>query len=315
MTQRARLQRTRLACSFLTAVVTMLIACSGGHRAEPSASASNPSEPGQGAALSIKGSDTMVILTQRWGEAYMASHPGTSVQVSGGGSGTGIAALINGTTNIATSSRAVNAREVEQLQTTRHVAPHETRVALDALAIYVHEGNPMASLSLAQLSQIFRGEVTNWSALGGADQPIVLYSRENNSGTYAYFKEHVLDGADFAANAQTLPGTAAVINAVSHDPNGIGYGGIGYAQGVRTVPVAGDAEPIAPTMENAVSGRYPIARFLFMVTAGEPEGVNADFLHWVVSPEGQAVIESAGFYPLPPESVPVAVPSAAVEGS
>jgi phosphate transport system substrate-binding protein len=132
----------------------------------------------------------------------------------------------------------------------------------------------------------------------------VLYSRENNSGTYAYFKEHVLGGADFAAEAQTLPGTAAVINAVAHDPNGIGYGGIGYAEGVRVLPVAADGEPVAPTLENAVSGRYPISRYLFMYTAGEPTGTVADLLAWVVTPEGQALVADAGYYPLPAAGAP-----------
>lgn len=322
-TGRALSSTTLAACVALIAV-----ACSGGHRGESSEGTSTPpasgtgtaeAPTGQGGTLSLKGSDTMVILAQRFAEGYMHAHAGTTIQVAGGGSGTGIAALLDGTTDIADSSRPISERETNDLQSRRHVAPHETRVAIDALAVYVHQSSPLQSLTLEQLSAIFRGEVTNWSAVGGPDAPIVLYSRENNSGTYAYFKEHVLHNADFAANAQTLPGTAAVINAVSHDPNGIGYGGIGYAEGVRVLAIAAEgSEPIAPTMENAVSGRYPISRFLMMYTAGEPSGLAADFLAWVVTPDGQALVEQAGYYPLPregaaaaPSEAPGAAPSAA----
>jgi phosphate transport system substrate-binding protein len=277
-----------------------MLACSGGHgrtgeQAPPESTASGTPQPSTalGGTLSLKGSDTMVILAQRFAEGYMHSHEGTTIQVSGGGSGTGFAALLDGTTDIADASRPINEREIADLQTRRHATAHEKRVAIDALAVYVNEGSTVQSLTMDQLSQIFRGEVTNWSAVGGPDAPIVLYSRENNSGTYAYFKEHVLHNADFAAQAQTLPGTAAVINAVSHDPNGIGYGGIGYAAGVRVLPVANGGEPVAPTMENALSGAYPISRYLFMYTAGDPRGLSAEFLAWVVTPQGQALVEEA----------------------
>ncbi len=281
--------------------------CSGGHdRSEPASAGGGPA---RGAALSVKGSDTMVILAQRWAEGYMQRHEGAVVQVSGGGSGTGIASLLGGTADIANASRPMSDRERTTLAAERHAEAVEHRVALDALAVYVHGDNPIASLTLAQLASVFRGQITNWSELGGADRPIVLYSRENNSGTYAYFKEHVLDGADFAATAQTLPGTAAVINAVSRDAGGIGYGGIGYSTGVRAVPIAGDdGAPIAPSMENATSGRYPLSRFLFMYTAGAPTGTAADFIAFVGSAEGQQLVEEAGFYPLPRPSSGAAPP-------
>jgi phosphate transport system substrate-binding protein len=250
--------------------------------------------------LSVRGSDTMVILAQRWAERYMQQHPGTAVQVTGGGSGTGLASLINGTTDIANASRPVSERERRYLRRNRGAAAHAVPVALDAVAVYVHEDNPIDSLTLAQLRAIFRGRIDDWSELGQPSGPIVLYSRENNSGTYAYFKEHVLDGLDFASAAQTLPGTAAVINAVSRDPRGIGYGGIGYGGGVRTVPLREGAEaPVAPTAENAIDGTYPLARALYMVTAGAPEGVAGDFVEWVRSPEGQRLVRDIGFYPLP----------------
>ncbi len=297
-------------------LAAVVIACSGGHgrsgEPPPETSATGAPAPttARGGTLSLKGSDTMVILAQRFAEGYMHAHEGTTIQVSGGGSGTGIAALLDGTTDIADSSRPISERETTDLAARRHAAPHETRVAIDALAVYVNQSSTIQSLSMDQLSQIFRGEVTNWSAVGGPDAQIILYSRENNSGTYAYFKEHVLHNADFAAQAQTLPGTAAVINAISHDPNGIGYGGIGYAEGVRVLPIANGADPVAPTMENALSGAYPISRYLFMYTAGEPSGIASEFLAWVVTPEGQALVEEAGYYPLPRDGAGIGVPAA-----
>jgi len=284
------------------------LGCSGRHdrqgasgSTERGAAAATKGEaPTAGGTLTIKGSDTMVILAQRWAERYMQTHRGTTLQVSGGGSGTGIAALINGTTDIANASRPMKDDEKRQLQDGRHAQAHETRVALDALAVYVNIANPVRSISIPDLKRIFTGEVTRWNQVGGPNQPIVLYSRENNSGTYAYFKEHVLDDADFAATAQTLPGTAAVINAVTRDRNGIGYGGIAYSRGVKPLPVAPEGgEPIEPTMSNATSGRYPLSRFLYMYTAGEPTGVARDFISWATSAEGQRLVENVGFYPLP----------------
>ena len=188
--------------------------------------------------LTIKGSDTMVILAQNWAQAFMDANPGKVLQVSGGGSGTGVAALINGTADLANASRPIKDKERKQLTKRRGVEAQEFRVALDSLAVYVPAANKIEALTIPQLKKIFRGQTTNWKDVGGEDRPIILYSRENNSGTYTYFKEHVLDNEDFAATAQTLPGTAAVINAVSKDAGGIGYGGIAYSEGVRTVMVA-----------------------------------------------------------------------------
>lgn len=285
----------------------LIAACSGGHGDAPSG------DDREGGTLTIKGSDTMVILAQRWAEQYMRSHPGSTIQVSGGGSGTGIAALINGTTDIANASREIRASERRTIAQRRGAEPAETRVALDALAVYVHQDNPVQSLTIPQLRRIFRGEARNWSEVGGPDMPIVLYSRENNSGTYAYFKEHVLEDQDFAQSAQTLPGTAAVINAVSRDRSGIGYGGIGYAEGVKTLAVAATdgGEAIAPSMENATSGRYPLARYLHMYTVGAPSGLAAQFIEWVRTAEGQELVEATGFYPLPAEGAPRAEQAAA----
>jgi phosphate transport system substrate-binding protein len=257
--------------------------------------------------LTIKGSDTMVILAQNWAQAFMDANPGKVLQVSGGGSGTGVAALINGTADLANASRPIKDKERKQVAKRRGVEAQEFRVALDSLAVYVPAANKIEALSIPQLKKIFRGQVTNWKDVGGEDRPIVLYSRENNSGTYAYFKEHVLDNEDFAATAQTLPGTAAVINAVSKDVGGIGYGGIAYSEGVRTVQVAAaDGEPVEPTMENATSGKYPLSRFLNIYSAGEPSGIAKEYLEFVLSPEGQKVVEGVGYYPLPKEATAAA---------
>jgi phosphate transport system substrate-binding protein len=257
--------------------------------------------------LTIKGSDTMVILAQNWAQAFMDANPGKVLQVSGGGSGTGVAALINGTADLANASRPIKDKERKQLAKRRGVEAQEFRVALDSLAVYVPAANKIEALSIPQLKKIFRGQVTNWKDVGGEDRPIVLYSRENNSGTYAYFKEHVLDNEDFAATAQTLPGTAAVINAVSKDAGGIGYGGIAYSEGVRTVQVAAaDGEPVEPTMENATSGKYPLSRFLNIYSAGEPSGIAKEYLEFVLSDAGQKVVEGVGYYPLPKEATAAA---------
>jgi phosphate transport system substrate-binding protein len=254
--------------------------------------------------ISLKGSDTMVLLGQKWAEVYMNGHPDAVVQVTGGGSGTGIAALINGTTDICQASRAMTAQEKEAAKQKRNAEVVEIPVALDALALYVHKDNPIGHLTIEQAARIFKGEITNWKDVGGSDAGIVLYGRENNSGTYVYFKEHVLANADFADRYQPLGGTAAVINAITKDPGGVGYGGIGYATEVKTLAVAKDAgaSPVAPTMENALNNTYPISRQLFWYTLGQPSGGIKAFVDWVLGPEGQKVITEVGFYPLRADS-------------
>jgi len=252
------------------------------------------------APITIKGSDTMVILGQRWAESYMAAHPGTVIQVTGGGSGTGVAALINGTTDIAQSSRSMKDEEKAQIQAKYGQPPVEIMVARDGLAVYVQESNPVKELSIGQLRDLYTGKITNWKQVGGPDAPITLYGRENNSGTYVYFKEHILDEADFAAAVQTLPGTAAVVNAVAQDPRGIGYGGAAYAKGVREVAIkVDDASPaMLPTLENVNSGAYPISRGLFYYVRKAPEGGIEDFIDWVLSPEGQKLVTEVGYFPV-----------------
>jgi phosphate transport system substrate-binding protein len=259
---------------------------------------------GQGRNVTIKGSDTMVILGQRWAEVYMSKNPGITIQVTGGGSGTGIAALINGTCDVAESSRPMKDAEKAQAKQKRGKDVIEIPVALDGLAVYVHERNPITELTIEQIRGIYTGVVKNWKEVGGRDERIILYSRENNSGTYVYFKEHVLENADFFPTAQTLPGTAAVINAVARDARGIGYGGIAYGKGIKHLRVKKDANSpgVDPSMENVVSGSYPISRYLYWYTAGQPTGDLKKLVDWVMTKDGQSVVENVGYYPLP-ESV------------
>lgn len=254
--------------------------------------------PAAAQAVTIKGSDTMVILGQRWAEAYMKKHPDARLQVTGGGSGTGISALINGTTDICQSSRPMKDSEKEKLAARYSTPPVEVAVAKDGVTIYVHPSNSIRDISIDQLKGIFTGKITNWKELGGADAKIVILSRENSSGTYAFFKEEVLGGRDFSPRAQTLPGTAAVVNAVSKEKNGIGYGGAAYAKNIRLLPVKKDASSpaVPPSSEKIKSGEYPLARPLYFYLPKKPEGEIARFIEWVLGAEGQALAEKVGYF-------------------
>jgi phosphate transport system substrate-binding protein len=251
-------------------------------------------------SVTVKGSDTMVILGQRWAETYMKEHPEQRIQVTGGGSGTGIAALINGGTDICEASRPMKDKEKEMVKSRHGKDAKEIPVALDGIAIYVHQSSQISSLTQAQLRAIYTGKITNWRDVGGKDQRIVTYSRENNSGTYVFFKEHVLNNEDFAREVQTLPGTAAVVNAVSKDPASLGYGGVAYASGIKEVPIRRDesSDAIKPSLETVQSGQYPLSRQLFFYTIGEPTGETKAFIDWVLSLEGQKICEAVGYYPL-----------------
>lgn len=251
--------------------------------------------------ITAKGSDTMVILMQKWAETYMASHADVSIQVTGGGTGTGVAALQNNSTDLCAASRPLKSAEVLQCVKAFKAKPNEHKVALDGLAVYVHAQNSVKELTLSQLSDLFTGKITNWKDVGGADAPVVLYSRENSSGTYEFFKEHVLSKQDFAAGAQTMPGTAAVLQAVAKDMNGIGYGGAAYGAGAKHLAVKKDAASpaVEPNEGTVQSGAYPISRPLFIYDNPAIEkGAIADFLTWVESDAGQQVVKAVGFFPL-----------------
>ncbi len=254
------------------------------------------------ATITVKGSDTMVILAQKWAEVYMSTHPDVKIQVTGGGTGTGFAALQNQQTDLCNASRKIRPKEIETCIKAFGRRPTEYRVALDGLSVYVHADNPIEELSIEQLEAIFTGKIRNWKEVGGPDAPIILYSRENNSGTYEFFKEHVLQGRDFAAHAQTMPGTAAVLQAVSRARHGIGYGGAAYGVGAKHLRIRKTAaDPaIEPTEENVVNGTYPISRYLYIyVNPALDKGPVADYLKWIRSDAGQAVVTEVGYYPLP----------------
>jgi phosphate transport system substrate-binding protein len=251
-------------------------------------------------AITVKGSDTMVILAQRWAERYMTLHPDVAVQVTGGGSGTGISALINGTTDICNSSRPMKNSERDKLKQRYGSLGVEIKCAQDGLSIYVAETNPLTELSLAQIKDIYTGRITNWKALGGPDQRIILYSRENNSGTYVYFKDNVLEGEDFAPSAQNMPGTASVVNAVAKDQWGIGYGGAAYGKGIKELKVKKDAgsASFAPTLETIKNGTYPIARYLYMYLRNRPAGAIKQYVDWILGDEGQKTVSEVGYFPI-----------------
>jgi len=251
------------------------------------------------AAITVKGSDTMVILGQRWAEEYMAKHKGTTVQVTGGGSGTGISALINGTTDVCEASRSMKDTEKKQVQEKAGGPPVEITVAKDGLSVFVNGANKVKELTMAQLKDIYTGKVTDWKDVGGEPGKIIPYSRENSSGTYVFFKEHVLANADYTPRAQAMPGTAAVVNAVARDKGAIGYGGGAYAtNGIVVLKVKKDAAApaIAPADATVKDGTYPLSRPLFFYLRPKASAPIKAFTDWVLSPEGQAIVTKVGYY-------------------
>ena len=252
--------------------------------------------------ITVKGSDTLVVLAQKWAETYMSKNAETKIQVTGGGTGTGFAALQNKTTDLCNASRKIKPAEQASCIKAFGKRPTEYKVCLDGLSVYVSADNPVKELTVAQVAGIFNGKTKNWKEVGGADAPITVYSRENSSGTYEFFKEHVLQGKDFASRAQTMPGTAAVLQAVAKDKNGIGYGGAAYGAGAKHLAIKKDdaSAAIEPTEENVVNGTYPIWRYLFVyVNPALDKGDIAKYLAWIRSDEGQKVVKDVGYYPLP----------------
>jgi phosphate transport system substrate-binding protein len=253
----------------------------------------------------VRGSDTMLTLLQRWAEQGAEVLEGASIQVTGGGSGTGLRALADGTADVAAASRRIEPEEQVAIQRRGHGEAVEHVVAIDAVALYVHPSNPVPALSLDDARALYRGRVDRWSMLGGPDLPVVLYGRESSSGTYAFFKERVLHHDDYAAEVQSLPGTSSVLQAVARDRGAIGYAGLGVARGVRVVPIRGRDGVVVQVDKTAVrEGRYPLARPLYLYTAGTPRGPLARWIAWIRSPVGQRDTERAGFVAIAPESPP-----------
>jgi len=253
------------------------------------------------------GSDTMVNLAQAWAEAYQKVDPAVSVEVSGGGSGIGVAALINGTCDIANSSRKLEPAEVEKAKARHGSEPKEYLVGYDALAIYVHPSNPMNEISLEELNEIFRegGNIDKWSQLGGTlagGDEIIRVSRQNNSGTYHYFREHVLKKKDFKLGSRDMNGSKDVVELISRTPNAIGYSGLGYrTDKVKVLKVSskkGDPA-VEPSIATTWDKSYPISRPLFMYTPGQPAPQAQQYLDWILTPAGQKIVEESGYVPLP----------------
>ncbi len=245
--------------------------------------------------LRIEGSDTVVNVSQNWAEQFMNMHPGVNISVKGGGSGTGIASLINGTADFANASRQIKDSEVEDAEA-NGITPVEHRVGIDGIAVVVNPDNPVEDLTIEDLGKIYRGEITDWGEVGGDDGEIVVLSRDSSSGTYGYFKGAVVDpedsGLEYAADALLLASNQAIIDETTGNENGIGYVGLGYVNDeVKVVAVDG----VKATVESAGDGSYPISRFLYMYSDGEPSGLAAAFLEWVKGPEGQSIVEDEGF--------------------
>ncbi len=260
------------------------------------------------AAVSMenKGSDTIVNLALAWAERYQEIHPEVRISVTGGGSGTGIAALINKTVDIANASRKIKPEELNEAET-NGVKPVEFVIARDAIAVIVNPENPINQLTLEQLSDIYSGKINNWGELGGDNRPIVRLSRETNSGTHVYFLEEVLrlgqkdNKTLFSPDTLLLPSSEGISTEVRQNPNAIGYDGLGYVTpDLKVIAVArkpGDPF-VLPSAETVNNGTYPIARDLYMYTVGDPQGAVKAYLDWILSPEAQQIVVKLGFVPV-----------------
>ncbi|HEX2955252.1 MAG TPA: PstS family phosphate ABC transporter substrate-binding protein [Chitinispirillaceae bacterium] len=261
--------------------------------------------------IQVKGSDTMVNVAQAWAEEYSAVAKDVEVEVSGGGSGVGIAALVKGTIDIANASRDIKAEEVELARQNTGKEPKEFIVGYDALAIYVNKDNPIEEISLDQLKQIFAegGTVTKWSDIGitipgTSSDEIVRVSRQSSSGTYEFFREHVLNKADFKLGSRDMNGSKEVVELVGNTKTAIGYSGMGYANGsVKMLKIKTAGGVIPPTVENTQSKIYPLARSLQMYTLGEPEGAVKKYIEWIMSTNGQKILADNGYVPLQDSSI------------
>jgi phosphate transport system substrate-binding protein len=290
----------RLKVSLLLITLAWLFVACAPHESTPS-----DSVPETDQTIENKGSDTLVNLALAWAEAYMEKQPELRISVTGGGSGTGIAAMINGTVDIANASRAMKPEEISAAQA-NGIDPVEFVVARDAIAVVVHPSNPIDSLTLQEISDIYTGGITNWSQVGGEDRPIVLLSRESNSGTYVYFLENAIRLGDkesellFSPDTLLMPSSEGISTEVRQNPNAIGYDGLGYVthdQKVLAVAPSEDRPYVLPSVDTVNDGSYPVSRPLYMYTAGEPAGGIKVYLDWILG-EGQALVSELGFVPL-----------------
>lgn len=255
--------------------------------------------------LQIKGSDTLINLVQNLAEQYMEDNPGAYIAVTGGGSGTGVAALMNEKCDIANASRLMKSKEVEQASN-RGIDVKRVVIAVDGLSVITNPANPVSQLTVAEIGSIFRGDITNWKEVGGNDSPITLYGRQSNSGTFVFFRDAVLKG-DYSQKMNRMNGNAQIVEGVKQDTSGIGYVGVGYvkdATGLTVVKVAAKAGgDYASPLDSAdvKSGKYPISRPLNQYINGTPNGDIKKFLEYELSAKGQKIVEEQGFFPIPGE--------------
>lgn len=251
----------------------------------------------------VKAPRTLVVLAQKWAEAYLQEHPQVEIEVASGGADAGLTALQNNKTDLALSSRKITPSESQAYVRMYGKRPREYRVAVESLSVYVNVENPVTELDQDQVAKIFTGKIRNWKQVGGPDRPITVYSRDKNSGAYEFLRGQVLKGAEFAGGAQTVPSATAILKAVSKDKNGIGFAGWGKTAGARALNIKKnpDSPAFEPTDANLLSGRYPIQRFLYLyLNPALDKGKIAAFLNWIRSDEGQQVAQATGCHPLPP---------------
>ena len=297
---------------FLLAIAVVLVLFS--FSCGPASSSAETASDSSATYIENKGSDTIVNLALAWAEQYQAEHPEVRISVTGGGSGTGIASLINKTVDIANASRQIKDEEMSEAKA-NGVDPVEHTIARDAIAVIVHPDNPVSELTLKQISDIYSGKITNWSEVGGEDRPIVRLSRETNSGTHVYFLETVLrlgnsdDKTLFSMDTLLLPSSEGIIAEVRQNPNAIGYDGLGYVpDDLKMIAIAekeGGAY-VLPAIETVNDKTYPIARDLYMYTDGQPTGIVKEYLDWILDTEAQQIVADLGFVPAspPPNSSP-----------
>jgi phosphate transport system substrate-binding protein len=244
--------------------------------------------------LRIKGSDTMLRLVQRWAESFMLENPDISVYSEGGGSGSGIKALIDGSVEICAASRPWQPDEIRTLVEKKGSLGTSILTARDALSIYLNPDNPVKDLSMAEVRSIFSGDTKNWRTVAGRDEPIVMLNREPNSGTYLFFEEHVLLGGEFRSDVKNVPTTAAIVHEVLANRRAVAYGGMAYGQQLYHCTIDG----IEPTADNVRNGKYPISRYLYLYTVRHPQGNIKRFVDWVLGKEGQRIVQEVGYIPL-----------------
>ncbi len=296
------IMRQKLVFLFFIMVLCLTACDTTGSQNNPS----NTSQPIQSDYIDNKGSDTIVNLALAWAEAYQTVKPDVRISVTGGGSGTGLTSLINKSVDIANASRQIKAEEIQAAKDAG-LNPQEFIIARDAIAVIVNPENPVDQLTLEQLSAIYRGEINNWSEVGGEDRPIVRLSRETNSGTHVFFLEAVIrlgsstDKTIFTAETLLLPSSEGIIAEVSENPNAIGYDGLGYiTSDVKMVALSSVENPdmyVLPSAETVADGTYMISRNLFMYTQDVPTGAIKDYLEWILGPEAQQIVTDLGFVP------------------